>query len=141
MKKRIAETPLALLSQLDQAKTAATALGASWPAGAPSILEMTTAISELETAHTDAVAAEIAVRVKRAERRAKMKTGQGIVRRVDLATDMLFGREDVRKLQFGLEPWGRKGEEIARLVRIVTEDGPLPGSIRVDWEAIDGCTY
>lgn len=141
MQKRIGDTAKKLIEQLRQAKAAAAALGAGWPSSAPSVPELELALTELQTADSEALAAEAAVKVKRQGRRGKMKPAQDKVRRVDLATDMLFGRDDARKREFGLEPWGKKGEEIGRLIRIVLEDGPIPGSIRADWEHIDGCTY
>jgi len=141
MQRRIGNTAKALIEQLRKAKAAATAMGAGWPASAPSVPEIDLALTELVTADGEALAAEAAVKVKRGGRRLKMTPAQGLMRRVDFATDMLFGRDSAQKLAFGVEPWGKKGEEIKRLIRIVLDDGPIPGSIRADWEHIDGCTY
>lgn len=92
-------------------------MGGAWPTSAPTIPELDLALTELETADTEALAAEATVRVKRHGRRRKMTPAQGLVRRVDFTTDMLFGRDSARKLEFGLEPWGNNQATARRALR------------------------
>ena len=118
MQRRIGNTAKALIEQLRKAKAAATAMGAGWPASAPSVPEIDLALTELVTADGEALAAEAAVKVKRGGRRLKMTPAQGLMRRVDFATDMLFGRDSAQKLAFGAMSWWHFGQVVIEAARV-----------------------
>jgi hypothetical protein len=64
------------------------------------------------------------------------------MQRVDEATDSLYGPDGAQKLNFGLPPKGTGTiDPLVKLTDLKVYDGLLPGSIRFDFENIDGASY
>lgn len=141
MAERIRRQANALRDQLSQAITAATALGLGWPTSAPTVAAMTTARDNLSTSITDTDAKEDAWKVAAQLKATRTTTGITLMRAVDEATDLLYGPSGAEKTNFGLTPKGAAGEPLHKLIEIVVTDGPFPGSLKFDWESIDGAAY
>jgi len=139
---RIKKTPAELKLQLEMAAAAATALGLTWPMSAPTPAQMTAAANDLGNSITSLAALKADVSIASDLKDVRMGTSDGYMVRVDEVTDFLYTPAGSQKLDFGLTPKGLGTQEpLHKLIVIVLEDGPLPGSLKFDWESIEGATY
>ncbi len=139
---RIERRPDALRDQLNQASAAATAVGITWPPAAPTPAQLTAAATALNTNITNINGFEGQLATERQTRDTNVTTGYDLMKGVDEATDSLYGPDGAQKTNFGLTPKGSSPiAPLVKLTDIKTFDGLLPGSIRFDWENIEGATY
>lgn len=141
MAQRIKRDAAGCLSQLTQAAAAAEALGAAWPAAAPSVAALEAAATNISTSITDTDAKKDAWQVAGQLKDTRVETGVGLMQQVDEFTDALFGPGGAEKNNFGLTPKGAPMEPLHKLIEIEFTDGPNPGSLKADWEPIDGASY
>ncbi|MCC6351673.1 MAG: fibronectin type III domain-containing protein [Fimbriimonadaceae bacterium] len=141
MPERIKRQPDKLRDQLTQAIAGATALGPAWPASAPTVAAMTTARDNLDASITDTEAKENAWKVAAQLKATRAATGIDLMKKVDEATDLLYGPSGAEKNNFGLPPKGAAIEPLHKLIAIVVTDGAVPGSLKFDWESIEGASY
>lgn len=142
MADRLERATSRLLEQLRQAASGATSEGAAWPASAPSAAELTANHAALEAAVLASAQAKAAWQKASSEERALKRESVGLIRRVDEATDLLYGPTSVDKERFGLRPKGSQSlPPLAQLTRLRAADGSGPGSISLRWRAIRGCVY
>ena len=139
---RISKRPDTLRDLLNQASAAATAAGLSWPTTAPTPAALTAAADAIDTNITNIDAFDASIAVERQSRNGNVTTGYALAQDVDEVTDMLYGPDGAEKLNFGLSPKGSGSiAALAKLTDLQTYDGLLPGSIRFDFENIEGATY
>ena len=142
---RIKKRPDELRDQLLQAAAAIAdfiAGGGIWPANAPTEAECTAAANAIDTNITNINNFESGMAAERQSRDGNVDSGQDTVRGVDEATDSLFTPAGAEKVAFGLPPKGATPiQPLAKLTDIKTFDGLLAGSIRFDWENIQGATF
>lgn len=141
MADRIKRKPSELIQQLNTAIAGINTLGGGWPTSAPNKAAVQTAHDDLQTALADWEASVATTKVKAQTRDAKTTAGTTIMQRVDEATDFLYGPSGAEKSNFGLAPKGAAIPPLHKLVNIVVEDGLVHGSIRFDWENIEGATF
>lgn len=130
-----------LRDQLTQAIAGITGAGVSWPATAPTLIEVTTARDNLATSITDTENKENQWKVAAQLKRTRMDAGTTLMKKIDEATDMLYGPSGVEKNNFGLPPKGSAMAPLQKLIEIRLTDGPFTGSLRFDWESIQGAAY
>ena len=122
--------------------SAGAAAGPTWPLSAPTAAQMTTAANDLGSSITSLNTIRGDLSQASDLKDTRVGTGQGYMRRVDEATDFLYGPESATKLDFGLTPRGQGTQEaLHKLIEIVVTDGPVPGSLKFDWENIEGASY
>jgi hypothetical protein len=141
MPERIRKNAAALRDQLTQAATAVENLGAGWPASAPTLVQIEAARDNLATSITDTDTKEDAWKVAGQLKTTRITAGVDIMKKVDEATDLLYGPGGAEKNNFGLPPKGAAIEPLHKLVEIVVTDGPVSGSLKFDWESIEGASY
>jgi len=141
MARRISLNATTLLNQITQAHAAAVAAGAAWPASAPSVAALNTAKGNLQTSITDTDAAEAAWKIEAEKKRQNVAECVELMKGVDEATDLLYGPGGAQKNSFGLAPKGSPIDALHTLVEIKVTDGPVPGSLKFDWESIEGASY
>ncbi|MCC6403951.1 MAG: fibronectin type III domain-containing protein [Fimbriimonadaceae bacterium] len=130
-----------LRDQLTQAIAGITGAGPSWPAGAPTVATVTTARDNLATSITDTDAKEDAWKVAGQLKVTRIAAGADIMVKIDEFTDALYTPSGAEKNNFGLPPKGAPIEPLHKLVTLVLTDGPVPGSLKFDWETIEGAAY
>ncbi|MFY9234774.1 MAG: fibronectin type III domain-containing protein [Fimbriimonadaceae bacterium] len=141
MANRITRNIQNLLDMLGLSNTAITALGLGWPSSAPTAVEVNTAKTNLQTAVTDTDTKEAAWRIAAQTKQTRINEAIAIMKEIDLVTDGLYTRTGAQKTSFGLEPWGAEIEALAKLIELEISDGPIAGSIKFDWENIEGASY
>lgn len=141
MATRIKKDALGLKDQLTQAIAGITALGPGWPAGAPAAAAVTTIRDNLGTSITDTDTKEDAWKVAAQLKVTRITAGMGVMKTIDEYTDALYGTGGAEKNNFGLPPKGLQDEALHKLIEIVVTDGPVPGSLKFDWESIEGASY
>jgi len=141
MASRIKKDAVGLRDQLTQAIAGATALGLGWPSQAPSIATMTAARDDIDDSITDTDAKKAAWQVAGQLKGTRVDVGFPIMVKVDEVTTVLYGRDGAEKNSFGIVPEGAPMEPLHKLIEIVFTDGPVPGSLKADWEPIDGASY
>ncbi len=139
MPDRIRRQATPLRDQLTQAIAGATALGPGWPINAPTILAMGVARDNLSASITDTKQAawQVAAQLKGT----RVEAGIPIMQKVDEATTLLYGASGAEKNNFGLTPEGAPMPPLHKLIEIVFIDGPVAGSLKADWESIEGASY
>ncbi|MCH8274094.1 MAG: fibronectin type III domain-containing protein [Armatimonadetes bacterium] len=138
---RISRNATGLRDQLTTAIAGATAEGLNWPASAPTVIDITAARDDLGTAITDTDTKEAAWKVAAQAKGTKITGGFDIMKAVDEATDLLYGPSAAEKNNFGLVPKGAPIDELHKLIAILVSDGPVGGSLKFDWESIEGAAY
>lgn len=141
MAQRIKSDPLGVKEQLTQAIAAATALGLGWPSSAPSPAAMTTARDNIGTSITDTDAKLDLWKVAAQLKRSRTTIGRDLMVRVDDVTTGLYTKFGAEKNSFGIPPEGTPDENLHKLIEIAFTDGPNPGSLKADWEHIEGASY
>jgi len=141
MASRIKKDAVGLRDQLSQTITAATALGLGWPIQAPTIASLTAARDNLTTSINDTNAKKAAWQVAGQLKGTRVDVGFPLMVKVDEVLTVLYGAEGAEKNSFGIVPEGSPLEPLHELIEIVFTDGPLPGSLKADWEPIDGAAY
>lgn len=141
MAERIKRKPAELRDQLSEAIAGIDGEGA-WPgAPAPTKGVVTSAQATLAAAIIAADAAEAAWKIANQTRQTAVDAGFAIMQRVDQVTDGLYGPSGAQKSNFGLVPKGAAIAGLHKLATIVVQDGLISGSLRFDWESIEGATY
>lgn len=130
-----------LRDQLTQAIAGITGAGLSWPPGAPTAAAVTTARDNLATSITDTDTKEDAWKVAGQLKTTRLNAGIDLMKKIDEFTDALYTPSGAEKNNFGLTPKGAPDEPLHKLVEIVITDGPVPGSLKLDWEPIEGASY
>lgn len=138
---RIKVKPTEVRDQLTQCIAGATALGPAWPSHAPTIAAMTAARDDLAAAITQSDADEATWKVSAATKRTNATTSRGIVLEVDDVLTGLYTETGVEKNNFGIPPEGTPDEPLHKLLELEVTDGPVPGSLRFDFESIEGASY
>jgi hypothetical protein len=141
MAERIRRQALALKEQLTQAIAGATALGPGWPAGAPTVAAITTARDNIATSITDTDTKQDAWKVAGQLKGTRVLAGIEVMKKVDEFTDALYTPSGAEKNNFGLPPKGATIDPLHKLIKIVVTDGPIAGSLKFDWESIEGAAY
>jgi len=130
-----------LRDQMTQAIAGITGAGPTWPASAPTAAAVTTARDNLATSITDTDTKEDAWKVAGQLKTTRIDAGADLMKAIDEATDLLYGPGGAEKNNFGLPPKGAAGAPLHKLIEIVLSDGPVPGSLKFDWESIEGASY
>lgn len=139
---RIKTRPEDLRDQLTQAIAGITALGAGWPGEAPTLVAVTAARDDLASAITDSDASEATWKTDAEKKRLRRDAGIPVMKAIDEATDLLYGPNGAQKNNFGLTPRDAGTlEPLHVLLQLSLTNGPAPGSLRFDWESIDGASY
>jgi len=123
---------------------AAIAGEAGWPGSAPGAGVMTGHAAELSAKSAEIKRLEAELRIARQAIKPVIANARRDMKKVDKATDMLYGDDSGRKIEFGLSPkkvsWTRSAEPDQVIIR-ATRDGVAPGSIWVDWEPQPAAVY
>jgi hypothetical protein len=139
---RIKTRPEDLRDQLTQAIAGITALGAGWPGEAPTLVAVTAARDALATAITDSDNSEALWKTDAEKKRTRRDDALPVMKAIDEATDLLYGPNGAAKNNFGLTPRDAGTlEPLHVLLELSLTNGPAPGSLRFDWESIDGASY
>jgi hypothetical protein len=139
---RIKTRPEDLRDQLTQAIAGITALGAGWPGEAPTLVAVTAARDALATAITDSDNSEALWKTDAEKKRTRRDDALPVMKAIDEATDLLYGPDGAAKNNFGLTPRNSGTlEPLHVLLELSLTNGPAPGSLRFDWESIDGASY
>ena len=132
-----------LFNQTQQA-AAAIAAEANWPATAPAAVDLTTDAGALNTGITAVAAAQAALQWQRQQLRAVIDAARTNMKKVDEATDLLYGADGAQKAHFGLSPKkttrtpsGPPEQVVVRDIR----DGSEPASLFVDFESVESASY
>ena len=141
MADRIRRDAQGCLDQLTQAAAAIEALGAAWPAAAPTLPQVEAARDNISTSITDTDAKKDAWQVAGQLKGTRVDTGVGYMERIDDATTLLYGPSGAEKNNFGLTPLGAPLPPLHKLIEIVFTDGLVAGSLKADWESIEGASY
>src|SRR5687767_4958788 len=104
MAQRIKRDAAGCLDQLTQAAAAAEALGAAWPAAAPSVATLEGAAANLTTSIADTDAKKDAWQVAGQLKETRVAAGVDLMTSIDEFTDPLFGPSGAEKNNFGLTP-------------------------------------
>ena len=140
---RIGKVAVTLRDQLTIAIVGVTAeeVGLNWPASAPSSAAITTARDAITASITDTDTKKAAWQVAGQTKGTNVDSGFDVMKAVDEATDLLYAPDAAEKANFGLTPKGAPIEPLHKLIEIEVEDGPVAGSLKFDWESIDGAAY
>lgn len=129
------------------AREASVAIGATvnWPVSAPTAGELAADASEIETLDEQIGQLEDAIRIAREQRNTRGEQLYAKMRRVDTATDLIYGETSAQKARYGIEPKKGSGgsgpEPLRKLTISRIEDGTTSGSIFVDFDSIEGAVY
>ena len=156
MAERISSKPDVLAQQCDRAYHA---IGGepAWPAppAAPTAMTLLTRSQNLTTQLSVINSLESQLRDARQVIKPFIEDAREDMLKVDQATDLLYGEDSAKKIQFGLDPKKPAGGTgsgagagagggaggIEQVVIRATADGTHPASIWVDWEAVEGAVY
>jgi hypothetical protein len=138
---RIKTKPEEARDQITTAIAGITGAGLLWPTTAPTGAQCTTAKTDLANAIIDADAKEAAWKTANQVRQAKLAISIGYMKRIDEATDGMYGPGGAEKANFGLTPKGASIPPLHKLTDIRVTDGLIAGSIFFDWENIEGASY
>lgn len=141
MAERIRRNALALKDQLTQAIAGITGAGSAWPGAAPTAATVTTARDNLSTSISDTDTKEDAWKVAGQLKTVRIDTGVGLMKLIDEFTDALYTPSGAEKNNFGLPPKGAAIDPLHKLIALVLGDGPVPGSLKFDWESIEQASY
>ena len=136
-KGRIAVKPSDLTNQLTRA-SAAIVGEPNWPPNAPSHAEVDTALAAMTGSISSINDLEAQLGQTRAALHTQTAAAIALMKRVDSATDMLYGPGGAHKAYFGLRPKKTTHEKRPALQQIIIlrmADGIAPKSLFVDWEA------
>jgi hypothetical protein len=139
--RRISGTANGVRDQITKAVTGVANAGAAWPAEAPTLAEITAVRDDLAAAIADTSQKQAAWKTAAGEKRRHMRTAVEMLKIIDRYTDALYSANSAAKLQFGLDPKGREMPPLEKLDRILLIDGPEPGALRMDWNAIKNAVY
>jgi len=116
-----------------------------WPASAPTVADLQTPAGNIVTLDESIQNLEDSLRIARQQRRDEGAELYALMRKVDTATDLIYGDESAQKTRFGCEPRKAAGSPgpppLKKLTIVRIADGTLPGSIFVDFDAIEGAVY
>jgi len=149
MAERISRKPDELAQQCDRAHNA---IGGepAWPAppAAPIAMTLLTRSQNLTTQLSVINSFESQLRAARQAMKPFIEDAREDMLKVDQATDLLYGEDSAKKIQFGLDPKKPAGGAttgagggIEQVIIRATKDGTHPASIWVDWEAVEGAAY
>lgn len=130
-----------LLAQVNTAIAGITAAGLGWPAGAPTLANVTAHKTTFDTAMTATNTAFNAWKVAIQAENAAALVCTNDMKGIDETTDMLYGPSGAQKNNFGLTPKGAAIAPLHKLTDIKVKDGIPASSILFDWENIEGATY
>lgn len=142
----IPRNPTAMIPLLAQAPNA---IGnePNWPATGPTYAEVTAQINAMTANEAGVEGAEDNLRIKRETRRVGGESGYAMLQKIDRITDALYSPTSMNKTAFGVEPKKAAGAppgpptELDKPVVAAIHDGILPGSIFLDWEAVDSAHH
>lgn len=145
MADRISRKPEDLSLQCDRAYHAIQA-EPSWPSTAPVAMTLNTRAQNIYTEMSVINSLESQLRTARQNLKGFVEAGREDMIKVDQATDLLYGPDSAKKIEFGLSPKkstgeGEKGGGIERAVIRAIKDGTHPASIFVDWDSVERCVY
>lgn len=139
---RIKRTPTDLRDQMTQTIAGITALGPGWPAApAPTLAAVTAARDALAASITDTDTKEGAWKVAAQLKGVNFDAAFDIETKVDDTLTFKYGVGAAEKNNFGIAPEGAPIAALHKLIEIVVEDGPVSGSLKFDWESIEGASY
>ena len=129
-----------------QCRLASNAIGgeADWPATGPTAAELLTDSQELNVRSTEIIDLESQLSDKRKAIKPFIEKGREDMTGVDRTTDMLYGPDSGKKINFGLTPKKTKHEPLGQPEQVVIrsiEDGTQPESIYLDWETVEQAAY
>lgn len=140
---RISRKPDVLFNQCQQASTAINA-EANWPATAPTSINLGNHSVALNGGIAAVAAAEAELMLQRQTLHAAIDAARADMKKVDDATDLLYGEDGAQKANFGLTPKkttptpsGPPEQVVVRKIR----DGTEPASIFVDFESVESASY
>lgn len=142
-KRRIRRGRYELAKQLHSASVAAAA-EPQWPASGPSSVQLQAASDALETLITQIIGAENALQGLRSQALDATKSGQELMRRVDLLTSALYGPAGGKKISYGLRPIDlvRSMPPAPKApLKVKLMDGPKPGTLLLDWKRVPNARY
>ncbi|MFY9233965.1 MAG: hypothetical protein WAO58_05830 [Fimbriimonadaceae bacterium] len=142
MPSRIKSDPAGLSAQMTMAIAAIGALGPGvWPTNAPQIPQITTDRDNINTSITDTEAKENSWKTAAQLKGERRDIGFDTYTRVIQAATLLFGPQGAELNAFGVPPEGMDLPPLHKLTDVKFTDGIFPGSLKSDWEAIEGATY
>jgi hypothetical protein len=141
MAQRITKNAALLRDQLTTAIAGITAAGLSWPVGAPTVAAVTAVRDDIADSITDTDTRESAWKVAAQTKRTNVETGYDTMLSIDEYTDAVYGPSAAEKNNFGLTPKGAAIDPLHILVELSLTDGPVAGSLKFDWESIEGASY
>ena len=115
----------------------------SWPATAPTVIEVNTQVVNLFTGITQVNDLKSQLSQARADLHTKTDDGREIMKRIDEVTDGLYGADNAKKNDYGLPPKkSTHGAQVPLEQVVITkvEDGTSPASIFVDWDSDAGAS-
>jgi len=143
MSERISRRPDELSQQCDRASHA---IGSepNWPTTAPIAMTLLTCSQNIETQLSVINSLESQLREARHALKPFVEDAHDNMVKVDQATDMLYGADSPKKIQFGLPPKKTADTTTGTPEQVVIEkltDGTLPSSIWIDWSSVTGAAY
>ena len=127
----------------------------NWPTTAPIAMTLLTRSQNLTTQLSVINVLESQLRAARQDMKPFIEDAREDMLKVDQATDLLYGEDSAKKIQFGLDPKKPAGGDgsgagagagggaggIEQVVIRATKDGTHPASIWVDWDSVEGAVY
>jgi len=129
-----------------QCRLSSNAIGGepNWPVTAPTEAKLLTDSNELNTRSTRINDLESQLRKEQKDIKPFIEEAREDMTQIDRTTDMLYGPDDPKKLEYGLDPKKTEHEHRGEPERVViksTSDGSQHGSIEIDWETVEGSNY
>ncbi len=116
----------------------------SWPATAPTQVEVEAASAEITSLTTQIIAAENVLQGLRLSRHKAIEDGTQLMRRVDQATNALYGETGSQKITYGLrlkDQVRNSSGPTPAISKLLLTDGPVKGSISAGWKKVPRATY
>jgi len=132
------------LSKQNRAASTAVDDEPNWPSTAPTAAELLANAQDLNTRNSDIKVLESQLSAKRQEIKPYIEKGREDMKKVDQATDLLYGEDSGKKLIFGLTPKKTTHDPLGPPEQVIIrtlEDGTQPRSILIDWETIEQASY
>ena len=143
MAERISRKPDELAQQCARASIA---IGSepNWPTTAPVAVALNTRAQNLTPELAALNMLESQLRVTRQNIKKFIEDAREDMTQVDRATDMLYGPDSAKKIQFGLSPKKITHDPMGKPEQVIirsASDGTQPASIHLDWESVERAVY
>jgi len=129
-----------------QCTRASVAIGTepNWPVTAPIAVTLNTRAQNLTTELAALNMLESQLRVTRQNIKKFIDDARADMTQVDRATDMLYGPDSAKKIEFGLSPKKITHDPMGAVDQVIirtAKDGTHPASIHLDWESVERAVY